>query len=474
MEKIVYASDFAKLDSSVYEGGGTDDTEALQKLLDSAVGRGRLHVVMDGAALVRGLKIHSNTTIECLDRDCGFFLADGSDCAVIENADRDYFERRTRNIALIGGTYNHNARGQKHHCPVDDPALRFGGPYNAGLDMGENRLVVAMEFYGVENFTMRDVVIRNQRTWGFLLCNFKYAAIEGCRFDLPEKMFAQNQDGFHFWGPGQFLTMRDVGGRVGDDFMNLGPDEHDCKSSITDVLIDGVMLDEADQAIRLLSRRDGRLDRVTIRNVTGTYHGVGFFVNQWFPPYYGNFGSIVFENIDLRPKQPTYNPDWPFLFQLGGNIESMTFRNIIHHRPEFRYNLFRIGYPFYDHNYPIPPDNKPHIGTLIIDGLHIEEYDDSTAENDFIIVRCPVENLIMRDIDVIRGGNVEPRGRMVRTLEGCEIGTLLAERVYAKRMSEFIRADEGRIDRLIVRNAVTDEFVNGVVAAADGAIGLRG
>ena len=470
MEKTIYASSVAKLDSSVYDGGGTDDTEALQALLDSAAERGHLHLIMDGAALVSGLKIHSNTTIECPNRDCGFFLADGSDCSVIENAERDYFERKTRNVALIGGTYNHNAKGQQHHCRVEDPALLFGGPYNAALDMDENRLVIAMEFYGIENFLMRDLVIRNQRTWGLIVCNFKHVTIEGCRFDLPEKMFAQNQDGFHFWGPGQFLTIRDVGGRVGDDFMNIGPDEHDQKSDITDVLIDGVMLDEADQAIRMLSRGTGRLDRVVVRNVTGTYHGIGFYINQWFPPHYGNFGNIVFENIDMRPKSPTYNPDCPFLFQLGGNIECMTFKNIYHHRPEYRYNLFRIGYPFADQNYPIPPDYKPHIGTLLIDGVHIEEYDSSTAENDYILVRCPVENMIIRDVDVIRGGDVQPVGRMLKTLEGCEIGTLLVDRVYAKKMGEFIRAEQGTIDRLIVKNAIADAFENRFVVSSDGAI----
>ena len=100
MEKVIYASSVAKLDSNVYDGGGTDDTEALQALLDRAPELGHLHVVMDGAALITGLKIRSNTTIECLNRDCGFFLADGSDCSVVENADRDYFERRTRNVAL--------------------------------------------------------------------------------------------------------------------------------------------------------------------------------------------------------------------------------------------------------------------------------------------------------------------------------------------------------------------------------------
>ncbi|MBQ4574814.1 MAG: hypothetical protein IJA85_06400 [Clostridia bacterium] len=483
METIVFASTVAKLDSNVYTGGGTDDTAAIQALLDTAPERGHLHVIMDGAALVRGIKVHSNTTIECLNRDCGFFLADDSNCAVIENADRSYFERKTRNVSLIGGTYNHNAKGQLHHTHTDDPTYTFGGPFCEKLEGPNYRITLAMEFYGVENLLLRDLVIRNQRTWGFLACNFKYVTIEGCRFELPEKMFAQNQDGFHFWGPGQFLTIRDVGGRVGDDFMNLGPDEHDCKSDITDVLIDGVTLDEADQAIRMLTRGTGKLDRVTIRNFTGTYHGIGFYINNWFPPNYrykggelpppsyGNLGNIFLENIDLRPKSPTYNPDTPFLFQIGGNIESLTVKNIRHHLPEYRYNLFRVGYPFYDMSYRWDADHKPRIGTLIVDGMHIEEYDDATAENDFMIVKQPVENLIVRDVDIIRGGNVKPSGRLLRVIEDGEIGALVIDRVYARRIAELVRVDDGKVDLCSMRNTLLLECENGELVDEKGLVG---
>ena len=483
MNQIVYASDYAALDSNVYTGGGTDDTAALQALLDSAPERGHLHIIMNGAALIRGLKIHSNTTIECLNRDCGFFLADGSNCAVVQNAERDYFERKTHNVSLIGGTYNHNAAGQLHHVAVDDPLYEFGGPYNKNLDIPGHALVIGMEFYGIEHLLLRDVVIRNHRSWGFLACNFKHVTIEGCWFDLPDKMFAQNQDGYHFWGPGQFLTIRDVGGCVGDDFMNLGPDEHDCKSDITDVLIDGVTLDEADQAIRMLTRGTGKLDRVTIRNFTGTYHGIGFYINNWFPPEfnykggelpppsYGNFGNIFMENIDLRPKKPTYNPDTPFLFQIGGNIESLTVKNIRHHLPEYRYNLFRVGYPFYDMAYTWDEAHKPRIGTLLIDGMHVEEYDDATAENDFILVKQPVEHLIIRDVDIIRGGDVQPRGRLLATLPQGEIGTLILDRVLAKRLSELVRVDEGKIDLYSARNILLLQCPNGQLVDEQGRVG---
>ena len=62
----VYASSVAKLDSNVRTGGGTDDTAALQAVLNRAKTEGGIHLIMDGAALISQLIVYSNTTIECL------------------------------------------------------------------------------------------------------------------------------------------------------------------------------------------------------------------------------------------------------------------------------------------------------------------------------------------------------------------------------------------------------------------------
>ena len=202
MQKILYASDYARLDSNVLTGGGTDETEILQSLLDKATSWGSLKLIMDGAALVRGLKVHSNTTIECLNKDCGFFLADHADCAVLANDVFSYGERKTRNVTLIGGTYNHNCLHQAHHIFSDDPAMVSDTPDNGG----QAHYTVAMEFIGVENLTVRDVTVRDQRTFAFTVGNFSRVTIENTWIELVHEIEFGNQDGFHFWGPGQFLT----------------------------------------------------------------------------------------------------------------------------------------------------------------------------------------------------------------------------------------------------------------------------
>jgi hypothetical protein len=85
--RVVIASEVgAKLDSDIAKGGGTDDTALIQGILDRAPKLGTLKLVVDGPILVTGLKVHSNTTIECLNRACGFFLADNSNRPLIANA----------------------------------------------------------------------------------------------------------------------------------------------------------------------------------------------------------------------------------------------------------------------------------------------------------------------------------------------------------------------------------------------------
>ena len=85
-KSILASTTCAKLNSNVHTGGGDDDTAVLQSVLDLAATEGGVHLVMDGAALVRGLRVHSNTTIECRDKTCGFFLADHCDCPEIGRA----------------------------------------------------------------------------------------------------------------------------------------------------------------------------------------------------------------------------------------------------------------------------------------------------------------------------------------------------------------------------------------------------
>ena len=406
------------LDSDVWTGGGTDQTDAIQAILDKAEEWGRLHFIMDGAALVsRSLRVHSNTTITCPDLSCGFFLADGSDCSVITNADPDLEEIRNRNITLDGGTYNNNSPGQVH----TRPGQGFFSTW-----------VFAMEFYGVEHLALRNLVIANQRTFALTMANWKYVTVEGVHVDRRVRTDLQNQDGLHFFGPGRFLTVRNVSGNSGDDFIAVAPDEVDKVSSISDVLIDGIFLDDADQGIRLLCCGAGRLDRVTVRNVSGTYRSFGFIVNPWFAgdPGGGHYGDIVFENINLSPLQPNYTYAKPFLFKIGGHIESLVLDGIHINNPPCDHRFAVVG-GHYMSDKPRDEQQPTTIGYLAVRGLRVNEPSGRKSPYPYIdIVGADVDVLSVEDVIIRPAADVEPGGKLLEVTEG-SVRTLLCKDIYA-------------------------------------------
>lgn len=443
------ASDYFNPDSNVRTGGGTDLTKEVQKILDMAGDDLGVRLIMDGAALVSSLELSSNTIIECPTKDCGFYQKDDSDCALVTNKIWDARKLGTRNISLIGGTYNQNCLHQQHdvenfkkrlYTPADGDEEYSQGE---GISFSKNNAAkrhwtYGFEFYGVENLVIRDLSIVDFRTFSVTIGGFKNVLIENVWLELPNRLHAQNQDGLHFWGPGSFLTVKNVGGQVGDDFMNIGPDESDGVSSITDVIVDGVYLDDADQAIRLLSHGSGTLDRVTIRNMSGTYRSFGFYINCWFPgATYGDFKNIFFENIDLRQTTPNYNYRPPMLFSIGGNIECLTFKNIRHHKPSDNRALFEFGYPFYDLKFEFPTDNMPKMQNFIIDGLTIIEDGDSAKNANYIEIHHPMDNLLIKNVYVVKD-NTEPSGHLVAFKNKGELKRLFMNDVIASGFDSLI------------------------------------
>ncbi|MFZ4768384.1 MAG: hypothetical protein ACOYMN_25845, partial [Roseimicrobium sp.] len=158
--RIVIASEAgAKLDSDVTKGGGTDNTALIQSILDRAPKLGTLKLIVDGPILVTGLKVHSNTTIECLNRACGFFLADNSNRPLIANATPQAEGRADRNLSFLGGTYNGNAEHQEHTTK-------------------EHGWTTAFALHGAEQVLFRDVSITNSRTFAVYLTNWRRVVFE--------------------------------------------------------------------------------------------------------------------------------------------------------------------------------------------------------------------------------------------------------------------------------------------------------
>ncbi len=403
---VYHASRYAKLDSDVIKGGGADDTKAIQALLDKARDGSSVILIMDGAALVTGLTVWSNTTIECINQSCGFFLKDASNIFLVRNGHASLTsppEKRDRNITLKGGTWNHNAKGQQIHVEMPEADREIYRRPDGSVP--KNRGTKAFEFYGVENLTMSGMTIMNQRNFTVSCANFENVTVKDVKLVLNDYMRANSQDGFHFFGPGRFLTLTGLTGTAGDDFIAITPDEMDGVSSVTDVFIDGVSLNGSDQGIRLLCRQNGTLDRVLIKNVTGTFNGFGFIIDPWYEGSGGHYKNITIDTVDLHCSFIRYDYMKPFIFKLGGNIDDITLKNIHYHGDEPHYILTAGGNYMRDlpsgsgmptnirnltaENIYIHGDGKAHIYFDISDNIH------SFTLRNVIMTGCHPESCLM-------------------------------------------------------------------------------
>ena len=471
MLKII-ASEIVKLDSNVYTGGGTDATDMLQAVLDKAPEAGGVHLIMDGAALVRGLKIHSNTTIECVNADCGFYMMDNINRPILANYNWSVLEITTKNITLIGGTYNHNCEHQVHHLTMEEYPFP---PRNVSDGVYDEHLIYLMEFYGVENFAARDIHFRNQRTYTLTLGNFKNALVENCVIDVGDSVLG-NQDGFHFFGPGKFLTMRNLRGCTGDDFINLSADEMDGISPITDVLIDGITLDDTYQGIRMLSRGSGRIDRVTLRNIKGAYRTFAFSIEPFYKgETFGSYGDIFIENVDLRQIKETYHYTPMTFMQLGGDMDCVTLKNIRFLNPVRNSTFVELGRPFFYrpeelteeeaalHGIPdmaiyavdrdwVPEGKRPTIKNFTIDNL-IFEGDEKTDGMDFIEAKYNIENLTLKNIKAFKNGKAKTSGSILKLSKEADIKRLFLENIYAENFESIVSGGgEHSIDLTVANN----------------------
>lgn len=432
---VIYASvTGAKLDSDVRLGGGTNDTAILQEVLDSAISMKSLHLIMDGAALVSGLRVHSNTTIECLNSSCGFFLADDSNCPIIRNADLSINERKNNHISLLNGTYNGNCQKQVHHT-------------------ADNSWVVGLAFFGVSELTVKGITILDSRTFGLHLANWYRVNLENIIIEIEHFMLGQNQDGIHVNGPGRFLTARNIQGFGEDDFFALNADDGEDAMSktnelgpwvregdITDVLIDGLILNDSIQGVRLLSRVS-RLDRVVIRNVIGTNRDFGFLIE----PYRGNagnFGSIVIENVDIRQHDALKPQYGQFLVLVRGEIENLSLRNFHRHNSADNRPLIFFG------------DNA-NVRCFSLDGLSVYESNSQSANTTQILIQGNIELMNCNNIQIFREPELLASGVFILIdgkNESCGVNYLNLNTVNAFGLKHILQYTKGYLKHLYCVN----------------------
>lgn len=296
-----------------------ETTAHLQSLLDKCG-----EVKIDGGVYIidSPLVIHDNTKLT-LSHDTVFRLADGANCQLIINDKlaKDY----NKNIIVEGGCWDGNNLGQTRaprdiydNLPAYDPNLYYG---------------IMMRFVGVENFTLRNLTMKDPESYPVQISMVKDFTVENITFDY--NMERTNMDGIHINGPAHNGYIRNIKGSTNDDMVALNCD--DCYATeithgpIDNIVVDGLFADKGYTAVRLLSC-GSPLSNITIKNIFGKYQ----FNAVSFTHHSVHEGECSLDNVTVDgvyATKLTEKNDYALIwFAKGTHTGRVTLRNI--HRVE--------------------------------------------------------------------------------------------------------------------------------------------
>lgn len=321
---------------------GEDQSKAIQEILDLAL-NGPIQVIWDVQVTCQGLIVHPNTTIRVI-KGCGAKLADNSNQPILQNAkckaladQEDGFDSpdwdaitKDSDIALVGGIWHGNAINQEH-------------------DTEEDGWIVPLRFFNVTRLQFAPDVIYMPRTFACYFSNITHSRIDVGIIDVGTSE-GFNYDGVHVVGPASFLSIRIGEVKAMDDALGLNADDlwyqtggstrgvlqpFAAGGDMTDIVVDSMVMRESGlEGIRLLSGAS-RMDRITIRNVSGSNSAPHIKLDNYSenPSHVhfdgpGNFGQIVLDGWDVI--STGYNsgsiPYGDGVF-ISANVESLIIRN---------------------------------------------------------------------------------------------------------------------------------------------------
>ncbi len=260
-----------------FAGAATDDTALLNAFLATASATNPIVLVIDGAALIKGLRLSpaGYTTIQGAGEATGFFMAQGANNDGIHNRPAGYVNdpgppvpyRRAQHVSLLNFRLNGN-RGDGHTGNSTNGSAH-GAPWLFGINLMD-----------MEQITIDQVTVFHAPTYSMRLSNVGHATITRCRlapFGPAEAVQWTNTDGIHVNGPSNDITIRDCYFRTGDDGIALNaPEGH--SGDIVRVSASNCYFDGCQVMMRFYSgsRVAALVSDVTVERFTGTANVVCF------------------------------------------------------------------------------------------------------------------------------------------------------------------------------------------------------
>ena len=223
---------------------------------------------------------------------------------LLSNADTAH---ENKNISVSGGVWDGNNTAEANAKPDLFDKNGYSG--------------AVLNFSGVENLTLSDLVIANSVTYNIRMTRIENFVIEN--IDFVSDTFGQNQDGLHFGGEvrhGRVKNIRALShGQTNDDLIALNADDSVervenldlVRGTIEDIVFEDLFAEDCHTILRFLSVT-APIRNITIRNVYGGYRcyainldGARYcrtplFAEQEYPDGIGKIENVLIENMTCR------------------------------------------------------------------------------------------------------------------------------------------------------------------------------
>ena len=311
MEKI-----YNVLDAGAVADGITDNSEALQKGIDTAKKRGVSLYIPTGVYMVlETLKIPSDFSI--IASGCAKIVLDGERKKhkgdfLLTNDDT---ENGNVNISITGGIWDGNNKGVGNQKPDIFDKNGYSG--------------TVLNFCNVKGLHLSDMVVANSVTYNIRMAKIENFTIENISFISDN--FGVNQDGLHFNGEvrhGKVKNIRALShGQTNDDLIALNADDSMervenfgmVRGEIEDIEFEDLFAENCHTIIRILSTT-AAIRNIKIKNVYGGYRcfainadGARYcrtplFKEDDFPKGCGKIENVLIENMTCFPTSDFENP----------------------------------------------------------------------------------------------------------------------------------------------------------------------
>jgi polygalacturonase len=333
---------------TLFGNGVSDDTLAIQEMLDSGAAEVVLPAPEKCYLISKTLKIHANQTLRMAPTTV-IRLADDSNCSMIENVD---FGEWADNVCVDGGIWDFNNVGQEpnpYHFPGKDGKKFYGklgitDEYKSDFDFREKVFPTytqlpniytgfSMRFCRVRNLTLKNITYRNPVTYGVQIAYIDGFTIRDIIFDYHKcnpKWW--NMDGVHVEGNCKNGYINNLKGTVHDDLVALTSDDS-LYGPIENVVIDGLFAEHAHSAVRLLSWGIP-VKNITIKNVFGSYYVYVVGITRYFggDTAVGKMENIVIDGMSVCGSEGTVDVKGggcPLIWvQDGLDIDGLTIKNV--------------------------------------------------------------------------------------------------------------------------------------------------